>query len=36
VEGDQKIVLRTALNAGVSFQPGPLQTLANTLPYAFK
>jgi Flp pilus assembly protein TadD len=36
VQGDQKIVLRTALNAGVSFQPGPLQTLVNTLPYAFK
>jgi hypothetical protein len=36
VKGDQKIVVRAALNAGLSFEPGPLQTLANTLPYAFK
>ena len=36
VKGDQKIVLRTSLNTGVSFDPGPLQALTNTLPYAFK
>jgi len=36
VKGDQKIILRTSMNTGVSFEPGPLQALTDVLPYAFK
>ena len=32
----EKIVLRTSLNTGVNFDPGPLKALTNVLPYAFK
>ena len=36
VKGDQKIILKTSMNTGVSFEPGPLQALTDVLPYAFK
>ena len=36
VPGDQKIILRTSMNTGVSFEPGPLRALTDVLPYAFK
>ncbi len=36
VKGDQKIILRTSVNTGVKFEPGPLQPLTDVLPYAFK
>jgi len=36
VKGDQKIILKTSINTGVKFEPGPLQSLTDVLPYAFK
>ena len=36
VKGDQKIILKTSINTGVKFEPGPLQPLTEVLPYAFK
>ena len=36
VKGDQKIILKTSVNTGVKFEPGPLQPLTDVLPYAFK
>ena|GEM_PF-4006073 len=36
VKGDQKIILKTSVNTGVKFEPGPLQYLTDVLPYAFK
>ena len=32
----EKVILKTSLNTGVSFDPGPLKALADVLPYAFK
>ncbi|MEO8404571.1 MAG: hypothetical protein ABI480_08255 [Chitinophagaceae bacterium] len=32
----EKIILRTSLNTGVSFEPGPLKPLADVLTYLFK
>ncbi len=36
VKGDQKIIFKTSINTGVKFEPGPLQSLTDVLPYAFK
>lgn len=36
VKGDQKIILKTSMNTGISLEPGPLKHLTDVLPYAFK
>jgi tetratricopeptide (TPR) repeat protein len=36
VKGDQKMVLRSSLNAGISYDQGPLKGLSDMLPYTFK
>lgn len=32
---DEKVILRTSMNTGVNFDPGPFKALADMLPYAF-
>ena len=36
VKGDQKIILKTSMNTGITLEPGPLKHLTDVLPYAFK
>ena len=36
VKSDQKIILKTSINTGVKFEPGPLKPLTDVLPYAFR
>ena len=36
VKGDQKMILKTSMNTGISLEPGPLKHLTDVLPYLFK